>query len=77
MAGAFTGHIREGITVTRQLELLRPAWPGPAFLRDDAPVGRITGVHRDQADDLDLFQNRADRWKASPGLTEAHWAGIA
>ena len=42
-----------------------PPWPGSS------------GVHHDQAGDLDLFQNQADRWKASPDLTEAQRAGIA
>ena len=75
--GWFTGHIREGITVTRrQLELLQPARSQP-YLLDDATVARIIGVHHDQAGDLDLFQNQADRWKASPDLTEAQRAGIA
>ena len=40
-------------------------------------MARIIGVHRDQAGDLDLCQNQADRWKASPDLTEAQRAGIA
>jgi len=75
--GWFTDHIREGITVTRrQLELLQPARSQP-YLLDDATVARIIGVHHDQAGDLDLFQNQADRWKASPDLTEAQRAGIA
>jgi hypothetical protein len=75
--GWFTGHIREGITVTRrQLELLQPARSQP-YLLDDATVARVIGVHHDQAGDLDLFQNQADRWKASPDLTEAQRAGIA
>ena len=63
--------LREGMTVTpRQLELLQPARSQP-YLLDDATVAPIIGVHRDQAGDLDLFQNQADRWKASPDLTEA------
>lgn len=75
--GWFTGHIREGITVTRrQLELLQPARSQP-YLLDDATVARIIRVHRDQAGDLDLFQNQADRWKASPDLTGTQRAGIA
>jgi hypothetical protein len=44
---------------------------------DDATVVRIIRVHRDQAEDLTLFQNQADRWKTDPGLTDAHRAGIA
>ena len=40
-------------------------------------MARIIGVHHDQAGDLDLFQNQADRWEASPDLTEAQRAGIA
>ena len=75
--GWFTGHIREGITVTRrQLELLQPARSQP-YLLDDATVARVIGVHHDQAGDLDLFQNQAARWKASPDLTAAQRAGIA
>jgi hypothetical protein len=75
--GWFTGHIREGITVTRrQLELLQPARSQP-YLLDDATVARIIGVHRDQAGDLDLFQNQADRWKASPDLTGTQRAALA
>ncbi len=75
--GWFTGHIREGITVTRrQLELLQPARSRP-YLLDDATMARIIEVHHDQAGDLDLFQNQAGRWKASPDLTEAQRAGIA
>ena len=74
--GWFTGHIREGITVTRQLELLQPARSQP-YLLDDATVARIIRVHRDQAGDLDLFRNQADLWKASPGLTETQRAGVA
>jgi hypothetical protein len=75
--GWFTGHIREGITVTRrQLELLQPARSQP-YLLDDATVARIIEVHRDQAGDLDLFQNQADRWKASPDLTGTQRAALA
>ena len=44
---------------------------------DDATVARIIGVHRDQAEDLTLFQNQADRWKTDPDLTDAQRAGIA
>ncbi|HXZ74603.1 MAG TPA: hypothetical protein VEH31_27560 [Streptosporangiaceae bacterium] len=74
--GWFTGHIREGITATRrQLELLQPARSQP-YLPDDAAVARIIGAHQDQAVDLDLFQDQADRRKASPGLTQAQRAGV-
>jgi len=38
-------------------------------------VARVIGAHHDQTNDLGSFQNQADRWKASPGLTEAQ-AGI-
>ena len=34
-------------------------------------------MHHDQADDLDLFQNQAGRWKAAPGLAGAQRAGLA
>jgi hypothetical protein len=72
--GWFTGHIREGITVTRhQLELLQPArmcWTTP-------PWPRAIRVHRDQAGDLALFQNQADRWKTDPGLTDAQRTEVA
>jgi hypothetical protein len=44
---------------------------------DDATVARIIGVHRDQASDLTLVQNQADRWKTDPDLTVAQRAGIA
>ena len=75
--GWFTSHIREGVEATsRQLELLQPARARP-YLLDDATVARIIRVHRDQADDLDLFQNQAGKWKATPGLTGAQRAGIA
>jgi len=75
--GWFTGHIREGVTVTRrQLELLQPARARP-YVLDDATVARVIRVHRDQAGDLALFQNQADRWKADPGLTDAQRAGVA
>ena len=58
--GWFTGHIREGVEVTRrQLELLQPARSRPDVL-DDATVARIIRVHRDQAGDLTLFQNQAE-----------------
>lgn len=69
--GWFTRHMREGIAVTAgQLELLQPALARPGRL-DDATVADIIRVHKDQADDLVLFQNQADRWKAAPGLTDA------
>jgi hypothetical protein len=69
--GWFTAHIQEGIAVTgHQLELLRPALARPGLL-DEATVARIIRVHQDQASDLTLFQNQADRWNAVPGLTAA------
>ncbi len=72
----FTGHVREGIAVTRhQLELLQPARARPHLLDDDT-VARIIRVHRDQAGDLDLFQNQADKWKADPALTGGQRAGV-
>src|SRR5216683_1469034 len=75
--GWFTGHIREGVEVTRrQLELLQPA-RARLYVLDDATVARIIRVHRDQADDLTLFQNQADRWKTGPGLTAAQRAEVA
>jgi hypothetical protein len=40
-------------------------------------VGRIIRLHHDQADDLDLFQNQADKWKPAPGLACARRAGLA
>ena len=40
-------------------------------------MARIIEVYHDQAGDLDLFQNQAERWKASLDLTEAQRAGIA
>ncbi len=39
-------------------------------------VSRIIRVHHDQAGDLDLFQNQADKRKADPGLTGARRAGV-
>ncbi len=72
--GWFTQHIRQGIEVTAgQLDLLQPALAQPYRL-DDAIVTRIIQVHQDQAEDLVLFQNQADRWNASPGLTPAQRA---
>ena len=56
--------------------LLQAALARP-YVLDDATVVRIIRVHRDQAEDLTLFQNQADRWKPDPGLTGAHRAGIA
>jgi hypothetical protein len=50
--------------------MLRPALAQPGRL-DDATVARIIRVHQDQASDLTLFQNQADRWNAVPGLTAA------
>jgi hypothetical protein len=74
--GWFTQHIREGIEVTAgQLDLLQPALAQPYRL-DDATVARIIRVHQDQADDLMLFQNQADRWNAVPGLTAAQRAAV-
>ena len=74
--GWFTSHIREGVEATsHQLELLQPARARP-YLLDDATVARIIQVHHDQAEDLTLFQNQADRWK-TPGLTATQRAGIA
>ena len=73
--GWFTEHIREGIEVTgHQLELLQPARERP-WLLDDTTVARIIRVHRDQADDLTLFQNQADRWKTA-SLTAAQQAAV-
>ena len=40
-------------------------------------MARIIRVHRDQAGDLTLFQNHADRWKTDPGLTDAQRADLA
>ena len=74
--GWFTQHVREGIEVTaEQLDLLRPALAQPYRL-DDATVARIIRVHQDQADDLELFQNQADKWNAIPGLTPAQRAAL-
>jgi hypothetical protein len=76
-AGWFTGHVREGIEVTRhQLGLLQPARERP-WLLDDATVARTIRVHREQAGDLTLFQNQADRWKAAASLTAAQRAAVA
>jgi hypothetical protein len=72
----FTQHIREGIEVTaEQLRLLQPALARPYQL-DDATVARTVRVHEDQADDLVLFQNQADKWSAMPGLTPARRAAV-
>ena len=66
--GWFTAHIREGIAVNgHQLELLQLGLARPGRL-DDAAVARIIRVHQEQAGDLDLFQNQADKWKALPDL---------
>ena len=74
--GWFTAHIQEGIAVTgHQLELLRPALARPGLL-DEATVARIIRVHQDQAGDLMLFQNQADRWNAEPGLTPVQRAAV-
>jgi hypothetical protein len=75
-AGWFTQHVREGIEVTaEQLRLLQPALAQPYRL-DDATVARIIRVHQDQADDLVLFQDQADRWNAVPGLIPAQRAAV-
>ena len=72
-----TAHIQEGSAVTaHQLELLQPALARPGLL-DEATVARIIRVHQDQAGDLVLFQNQADRWKATPRLTAAQQADVA
>jgi hypothetical protein len=55
---------------------LQPARARP-YVLDDATVARIIRVHRDQAGDLTLFQNQADRWKTDPGLTAAQRADLA
>lgn len=74
--GWFTDHMREGIAVTsRQLDLLQPALARPGLL-DNAAVADIVRVHQDQAGDLVLFQNQADRWSATPGLTAAQRAAV-
>ena len=74
--GWFTQHIREGIEVTaEQLRLLQPALARPYQL-DDATVARTVRVHEDQADDLVLFQNQADKWSTMPGLTPAQRAAV-
>ena len=75
--GWFTEHMREGVEATRaQLELLEPARARP-YVLDDATVDRVIRAHRNQAEDLTLFQNQADRWKTGPTLTDAQRAGIA
>jgi hypothetical protein len=77
MVGWFTEHVREGVEVTAgQLGLLAPALAEPYRL-DDATVARIVRVHFDQATDLVLFQNQADRWNAMPGLDAAQRAAVA
>jgi hypothetical protein len=74
--GWFTQHVREGIEVTTgQLELLRPALAEPYQL-DDATVARIIRVHQDQAADLALFQNQADRWNAVSDLDATQRAAV-
>jgi hypothetical protein len=45
------------------VRLLLQAAPARPYVLDDATVVRIIRVHRDQAEDLTLFQNQADRWK--------------
>ena len=47
----------------------RPALAQPGRL-DDATVARIIRMHQDQADDVVLFQNQADRWNAVPCLRD-------
>ncbi len=74
--GWFTQHIREGIEVTaEQLRLLQPALARPYQL-DDATVARTVRVQEDQADDLVLFQNQADKWSSMPGRTPAQRAAV-
>jgi len=74
--GWFTQHIREGIEVTAgQLDLVQPALAQPYRL-DDATVARISRVHQDQADDLVLFQNQADKWNAMSGLGRDQRAAV-
>lgn len=41
------------------------------------PWPRVIRVHRDQAGDLALFQNQADRWKTDPGLTDVQRTEVA
>ena len=73
----FTDHMREGVEATRaQMELLQPARARP-YVLDYATVAHVIRVHRDQADDLTLFQNQADRWKTDSSLTDAQRAGVA
>ena len=45
------------------VRLLFQAAPARPYVLDDATVVRIIRVHRDQAEDLTMFQNQADRWK--------------
>ena len=59
-----------------QLGLLASAL-GEPYRLDDATVARIVRVHCDQAADLVLFQNQADRWNAMPGLDVAQRAAVA
>src|SRR5664279_3649276 len=65
-----------GAVTAGQLGLLAPALAEPYRL-DDATVARIVRVHFDQAADLVLFQNQADRWNAMPGLDAAQRAAVA
>src|SRR5664279_5496839 len=77
MVGWFTEHVREGVEVTAgQLGLLAPALAEPYRL-DDATVARIVRVHFDQAADLVLFQNQADRWNAMPRLGRPWLRGVS
>jgi len=57
-----------GSGLTLAAPLLQPALAQPGRL-DDATVARIIRVHQDQADDVVLFQNQADRRNDVPGLT--------
>jgi hypothetical protein len=76
MVDWFTEHVREGVGVTAgQLDLLAPALAEPHRL-DDATVARIVRVHSDQAADLVLFGNQADRWSAMHGLDAAQRVAV-
>jgi hypothetical protein len=58
-----------------QLDLVQRALAQPYRL-DDATVARISRVHQDQADDLVLFQNQADKWNAISGLSRDQRAAV-
>ena len=75
-AGSPAISVRASRRPAARLELLQPARARP-YVLDDATVARIIRVHRDQAGDLTLFQNQADRWKTDPGLTDTQRAGTA